>query len=54
MGTIIGYGFFFFSVFWAVAGKPFVEVCLLFIASGIFLGAAELKLMREEMEDWEE
>ena len=54
MSFIFGIGWFLIGIFWIIAGKPFIEVCACFIIFGIFSGVNELKLMREEMEDWEE
>ncbi len=54
MSLIFGIGWFLIGIFWIIAGQPFIEVCACFIIFGIFSGINELKLMREELEDWEE
>ena len=54
MNALISLGWFVIGAIWAIAGKPFIEVCLCFIVCGIFSGAAELTEMRKELEDWEE
>lgn len=54
MNALISWGWFIIGAIWAIAGKPFIEVCLCFIVCGIFSGAAELTEMRKELEDWEE
>jgi len=54
MAAIFDVAWFLIGIFWAIAGKPFIEVCACFLLFGIFEGVNELRLMREEMEDWEE
>lgn len=54
MNSILSWIWFGIGVIWAIAGKPFIEVCLCFIVCGVFSGAAELTEMRKELEDWEE
>lgn len=52
MGALISAAWFIISIFFIIAGKPFLEVCACFVIAGIFSGAHELYLMRKEMEDW--
>lgn len=54
MSELISIGWFFIGIFWAIAGKQLIEVAACFLVAGIFVGAAELKYIRRELEDWEE
>ena len=54
MSLIFSIGWFLMGIFWAIAGKPFLEVCACFLLMAIFDGVNEMKIMREEMKDWEE
>ena len=54
MSLMMSIGWLIIGIFWAVAGKPFIEVCACFLLFGIFDGVNELKIMREELEDVEE
>ena len=53
MSELISIRWFLVGIFWAIAGKQIIEVAACFIVAGIFSGVAELKYMRQEMEDWE-
>ena len=52
--NILGYIWFIAGIIWSFAKRPFLEVCTCFLLFAIFEGVNELRLMREEMEDWEE
>lgn len=54
MTLLIGYIFFFFGIVAAVAGKDIMIVLGFFIVFGILSGVSEMRLIREELEDWEE
>lgn len=54
MSLFLSFVWLIIGIFWIVAGKPFIEVCACFLLFGIFDGLNEMKIMREEMESWEE
>ncbi len=51
MNLILSIGWLILSIFWIVAGKPFIEVCACFLLFGIFEGIHEIKLLREDLEE---
>lgn len=54
MMQLIGYIFFFLGIVAGVAGKDIMIVLGFFIVFGILSGVSEMRLIREELEDWEE
>lgn len=54
MSLAFSIGWFIVGIIWTIMGKPFLEVCACFLLMAIFDGVNEMKIMREEMESWEE
>ncbi len=54
MNEFLSAAFFMAGIIFVIAGKPFLEVAACFLICGIFSGCAELHLIREELEDFEE
>ena len=54
MSALLSVMWFLIGIFWAIAGKDFLEVCACFLLCGIFLGVMELNMIHKDLEDWEE